>query len=71
MLRLIVDDLETRLDGVFPHKDIYEATSFLRPNSWFNPYVRKGLSDGRKTVLEGCPRAKASLLSDRSPDRSY
>jgi superfamily II DNA or RNA helicase len=62
MLRLIVDDLETRLDGVFPHKDIYEATSFLRPNSWFNPYVRKGLSDGRKRFLKAARGQKLACF---------
>ncbi len=51
MLRLIVSDLYTELDGVFPYKEVYEATSFTPPGVWFNPYVRKGLSDGRKRFL--------------------
>lgn len=52
MLRLIVTDLETTLDGQYPHKYVYEATSFLPDGYWFNPYYKRGQSDGRRRFLK-------------------
>lgn len=60
MLRLLVDDLETRFDGVYPHTPIYKATSFLPEGFFFNPYYKRGQSDGRKRLLKA---ARGSTLA--------